>query len=75
MSKADRERGFDLREIVRGLRSSHGSPLVARKLFKLVHGGCEETRERERERDGELLCTLIRGNLQTSYVMVNNVVS
>ena len=51
MSKADRERGFDLREIVRGLRSSHGSPLVARKLFKLVHGGCEETRERERERE------------------------
>ena len=73
MSKADRERGFDLREIVRGLRSSHGSPLVARKLFKLVHGGCEETRERER--DVELLCTLFRGNLQTSYVMVNNVVS
>ena len=51
--------------------------MVARKLFKLVHGGCEETRERERERerDGELLCTLFRGNLQTSYVMVNNVVS
>ena len=25
--------------------------MVARKLFKLVHGGCEETRERERERE------------------------
>ena len=32
--------------------------MVARKLFKLVHGGCEETRERERERWGIIMHTV-----------------